>query len=137
MKISVSKTLNALVAGSFFWVVGCRPGSVFFVVLFIVGSVWLVCRLVRLVEVVQGFYQVPWRAFGACQVLVVGFELSCGGLPVVARSSLAVVVAMGGGIDDFLGIFCHSFGLGMIVRYLGFLKLSHVGPRVWLAYAVL
>ena len=68
---------------------------------------------------------------------MVGFELSCGGLPVVARSSLAVVVAMGGGIDDFLGIFCHSFGLGMIVRYLGFLKLSHVGPRVWLAYAVL
>ena len=108
-------------AGSFFWIAGLRPGSVFFVVSFVVGSVWLVCCLVRSVKVVQGFYQVPWRAFGACQVLMVGFELSHGSLPVVMRLSLAVIVAMGRGIDDFLGIFCHSFGLSMIVYYLGFL----------------
>ena len=100
-------------AGSLFWVAGLRPGSVFFVVSFVVGSVWLVCCLVRSVKVVQGFYQVPWRAFG--------FELLHGSLPVVKHLSLAVVVAMGGGIDDFLGIFCHSFGLSMIVHYLGFL----------------
>ena len=87
------------------------------------GSVWLVCCLVRSVEVVQGFYQAPWRVFGTCQVLVVGFELSYDGLPVVARSSPAVVVVwvMGGEIDGFLGIFCRSFGLSMIVRYLNFL----------------
>ena len=102
-------------AGSFFWVAGLRLGRVFFVVLFVMGSVWLVCCLVRSGEVVQGFYQVPWRAFGACQVLMVGFELSHGSLLVVVRLSLAVVVAIGRGIDDFLGIFCHSFGLSMIV----------------------
>ena len=70
--ISVSKPLNILVAGFFFWVVELWPGSVFFVVLFAVGSVWSVCRLVCLVEVVQGHYQVPGLVFEFCQVLVVG-----------------------------------------------------------------
>ena len=108
-------------ASSFFWIAGLPPSSVFFVVSFVVGSVWLVCCLVRSIEVVQGFYQDPWRALGACQVLMVGFDLSHGSLLVVVRLSLAVVVAIGRGIDDFLGIFCHSFGLSMIVHYLGFL----------------
>ena len=110
-------------AGSSFWVAGLWPGKVFFVVLFVVGSVELVYRLVRSVGVVPGFRLLPWRVLWACQVLVVGFELSYDGLPVVARLSPAVVVvwAMGGEIDDFLGIFCRSFGLSMIVRYLDFL----------------
>ena len=107
-------------AGSFFWVVGLRPGSVFFVVLFVVGSVWSVCCLVHSVEVVQEFCQAPRCMFGVCQMLVVGSEFPYDDLLVVARLSLAVVAAMGGGIDDFSGISCHLFGLGMIARYLGF-----------------
>ena len=46
-KISVSKTLNILVAGFFFGVVKSRPGSVFFVVLFAVDNVLSVCCFVR------------------------------------------------------------------------------------------
>ena len=68
---------------------------------------------------------------------MVGFELSCGGLPVVAHSSPAVVVAMGGGIDGSLGISCRSFGLSMTVRYLDSLQLSLVGPSAWLTHVVL
>ena len=66
-KISVSKTLNALVAGSFFWVVGSQLGRVFFVVSFVVGSVGSVCCLLRCsVEVVSGFRLFPWHVFVAC-----------------------------------------------------------------------
>ena len=42
-----------------------------------------------------------------------------------------VVLVMGGENDDFLGIVCHSSGLGMIIRYRGFLLSRLVGPSVW------
>ena len=59
-------------------------------------------------------------------MLVVGFERIPGfgplhsSFPVVVHSLLAIVVVPGGGIGGFLGTFCRSSGLGMIVRYLGF-----------------
>ena len=56
-KISVSKTLNILVAGFFFWVAEPQPGNVFLVVLFIVGKFWSVLYLVRSVEVFRGSCQ--------------------------------------------------------------------------------
>ena len=70
-------------------------------------------------------------------MLVVGFEPLHGSFPVVVRSLPAVVVVTGGGIGSFLGISCHSSGLGMTVRYLGSLQSSLVGPSAWLVHVVL
>ena len=59
-------------------------------------------------------------------MLVVGFERIPGfgplrgSFPVVVHSLMVIVVASGGGTGGFLGTFCRSSGLGMIVRYLGF-----------------
>ena len=54
---------------------------------------------------------------------VVGFKFSYGD-PLVVVCSLPMVVAvyaMGGEIDGFLGIVCHSFGLSMTARCRDFL----------------
>ena len=48
-----------------------------------------------------------------------------------------VVLVVGGENDDFLGIVCHSSGLGMIVCCRDFLLSRLVGPSVWWAHVVL
>ena len=53
-------------------------------------------------------------------MVVIGFEPLHDSFPVVVRSLLAVVAVTGGGIGGFLGTFCRSSELGMIIRYLGF-----------------
>ena len=70
---------------------------------------------------------------------VVGFELSyVDPLVVVCLLPMVVVVwLVGGEIDGFLGIVCHSFGLSVIDRCRDFLLSPCVGPRVWLAHVVL
>ena len=69
---------------------------------------------------------------------IVDFETSCCGSQVVVDFVSRVVYALhvvvlveGRENDDFVGIVCHSTGLGMIVRYRGFLLSRLVGPSVW------
>ena len=138
-KISVSKTLNILVAGFFFWVAEPQPGNLFLVVLFIVGKFWSVLYLVRSVEVFRGSCQALGPVCELWQVLMVGFELSYGDLLVFVclSPSVVVVLVVGGGIDGFLGIVCHSSGPSMTVHCCSLLLFLHVGPSVWLAHVVL
>jgi len=72
-----------------------------------------------------------------CGVMV-DFETSCCSPQVVVDPLSRVVYAlhvvvlvMGRENDDFLGIFCHSSGLGMIVRCCDFLLSRLFGPSVW------
>ena len=72
-----------------------------------------------------------------CGVMV-DFETSCCSPQVVVDPLSRVVYAlhvvvlvMGGENDDFLGIVCHSSGLGMIVRCRDFLRSRLFGPSVW------
>ena len=53
--------------------------------------------------------------------------------PYIVACALHVVVVwvVGGEIDDFLGIVCHSSGLSMTVRCRDFLLSLLVGPSVW------
>ena len=69
---------------------------------------------------------------------MVDFETSCCSPQVVVDPLSRVVYALrvvvlvvGREINDFLVIVCHSSGLGMIVRYRGFLLSRLVGPSVW------
>ena len=69
---------------------------------------------------------------------MVDFETSCCSprvvvdpLSRVVYALRVVVLVVGRENNDFLGIVCHSSGLGMIVRYCGFLLSRLVGPIVW------
>ena len=69
---------------------------------------------------------------------IVDFEASCCVPQVVVDFVSCVVYAFhvvvlvaGRENDDFVGIVCHSSGLGMIVRYRDFLLSRLVGPSVW------
>ena len=69
---------------------------------------------------------------------MVDFETSCCSPRVVVDPLSRVVYALhvvvlvvGRENNDFLGIVCHSSGLGMIVRCRDFLLSRLVGPIVW------
>ena len=69
---------------------------------------------------------------------MVDFETSCCSPQVVVDPLSRVVYALhvvvlvvGGENNDFLGIVCHSSGLGMIVHCRDFLLSRLFGPSVW------
>ena len=69
---------------------------------------------------------------------IVDFKTLCCGSQVVVDFvsrvvyALHVVVLVAGGENDgFVGIVCHSSGLGMIVRCRDFLLSRLFGPSVW------
>ena len=69
---------------------------------------------------------------------IVDFETLCCGPRVVVDFVSRVVYALhvvvlvvGRENNDFVGIVCHSSGLGMIVRCRDFLRSRLFGPSVW------